>query len=87
MLYKMILQLVHYYITKLYHKTNYFCRFYDNKCVEASYPEETALIVANAQHMIQEIGLNADKQLNEMGSHSEIVRLLSKQATKLQKAV
>lgn len=49
--------------------------------------EETALIAANAQHMIQEIGLNADEQLNEMESHSEVVRQLSKQATELQKAV
>ncbi len=49
--------------------------------------EETALIAANAQHMIQEIGLNADEQLNEMESHSEVVRQLSQQATELQKAV
>ncbi|ASR48531.1 methyl-accepting chemotaxis protein [Paenibacillus kribbensis] len=49
--------------------------------------EETALIAANAQNMIQEIGLNADEQLNEMESHSEIVRQLSKQATELQAAV
>ncbi|KAF6619385.1 HAMP domain-containing protein [Paenibacillus sp. EKM102P] len=49
--------------------------------------EETALIAANAQHTIQEIGLNADEQLNEMESHSEVVRQLSQQATELQKAV
>ncbi|WP_179031888.1 methyl-accepting chemotaxis protein [Paenibacillus kribbensis] len=49
--------------------------------------EETALIAANAQNMIQEIGLNADEQLSEMESHSEIVRQLSKQATELQAAV
>ncbi|MBE0341676.1 methyl-accepting chemotaxis protein, partial [Paenibacillus sp. 28ISP30-2] len=49
--------------------------------------EETALIAANAQHMIQEIGFNADEQLNEMEGHSEVVRQLSKQATELQKAV
>lgn len=49
--------------------------------------EETALIAANSQHMIQEIGLNADEQLNEMEGHSEVVRQLSKQATELQKAV
>ncbi len=49
--------------------------------------EETALIAANAQHMIQEIGLNTEEQLNEMESHSEVVRQLSKQATELQKAV
>ncbi|WP_229526380.1 hypothetical protein [Paenibacillus farraposensis] len=49
--------------------------------------EETALIAANAQNMIQEIGFNGEEQLNEMKNHSEVVRQLSKQATKLQKAV
>jgi methyl-accepting chemotaxis protein len=49
--------------------------------------EETALIAANAQLMIQEIGLNSDEQLNEMEGYSEVVRQLSKQATELQTAV
>lgn len=49
--------------------------------------EETALIAANAQNMLQEIGFNAEEQLNEMKNHSEVVRQLSKQATELQKAV
>ncbi|MGW9526160.1 methyl-accepting chemotaxis protein [Paenibacillus terrae] len=49
--------------------------------------EETALIAANAQHMIQEIGLNSEEQLSEMEGYSEVVRQLSKQATELQTAV